>query len=116
MHKIYKLQLSAIGTAHVRTNTQLYEQHDDKWQILHSGETVGPQLQATDMLNKLFIWTRKAKLRSKLFIVRSAGDDWMSVDNSWNDTSGKTEALGGKPVPVPSYSPQIPHGLEWYWI
>jgi hypothetical protein len=35
-------------------------------------------------------------------------------ERRWNDIlTGKTEELGDKPVPVPLYPPQIPHGLTW---
>jgi hypothetical protein len=39
-------------------------------------------------------------------MIHELGDPW------WNDTDrGKTEELGGKPVPVPLCPPQCPHGL-----
>jgi hypothetical protein len=34
----------------------------------------------------------------------------------WNEIyRGKPKYSGGKPVPVPLFSPQIPHGLTWDW-
>jgi len=31
----------------------------------------------------------------------------------WNDTDGRIEVLGDKPVTVPLCAPQISHGLLW---
>ena len=37
---------------------------------------------------------------------------FLIMEHLWNETDrGKTEVLGQKPVPVPLYPPQIPHGL-----
>jgi hypothetical protein len=38
-------------------------------------------------------------------VIYEYGESW------WNDIDGKTEELREKPVPVPLYPPQFPHGL-----
>ena len=38
---------------------------------------------------------------------------WFIMEHRWNDTDGKTEVLGEKPVPVPLCPPQISHELAW---
>jgi len=42
----------------------------------------------------------------------SVGDVWACR----TDREIKTEVLREKPVPVPLFSPQILHGLDWDWI
>jgi hypothetical protein len=37
----------------------------------------------------------------------SSGDRWMSMEQLWNDTHGKTRILEHKPVPEPFFPPQI---------
>jgi hypothetical protein len=33
------------------------------------------------------------------------------MEHWWDEIDGKIEVFGGKPVPMPLCSPQIPHGL-----
>jgi hypothetical protein len=49
----------------------MYGQHDDKWQILRSDETVVPQLQATDALKNYSFGPEKpnSSLGSLLFVA-----------------------------------------------
>jgi hypothetical protein len=37
----------------------------------------------------------------------------MSMGHEWNDPDEKAEVIGGKPVAVSFYLPQIPHELAW---
>jgi hypothetical protein len=46
-------------------------------------------------------------------IVQPPNDTWVNMEQRWNDIDGKTEELGGKPVPVLLCPSQIPHGLPW---
>jgi hypothetical protein len=48
-------------------------------------------------------------------IVHPPDDIWVNIQQWWNDIDRKTEGLREKPVPVPLYPPQIPHGLPWAW-
>ena len=46
--------------------------------------------------------------------IASVTDVWMmSTEHRFNDTdTGKTKVFGGKPIPIPLCSPQIPLGLN----
>ena len=79
--------------------------------------TVGPQLQATDKLKNYSFWPEKLNctLACLLFVVLLM-TEWVWTIRG-TILAGRTTyyVLGEKPFPVPRCSPQISHGLEWYW-
>ena len=59
-------------------------------------------------------WQAKTAIRGEKHYTASVADEWMSMENWWNDNHRrKKEVRGEKPVPVLLYPPQIPLRLTW---
>ena len=56
-------------------------------------------------------WQGKTEVLGEKHYTAWVVDEWMSMEQWWNDTA----VLGEKPVTVSLFPPQIPHGLALDW-